>query len=121
MYQDPNYNEVSVDVDMFVENPLPEPLSLIQKIFLVIKEILCRIIWKRKEIEKEHYPLPFDLIFAHIRNLNDEKNEESHKKIGIYIIRNKITNDIIVTKDNINTIKSQYNSNNYEIIEQEHK
>lgn len=139
---DPNYNEVSTDVDMYVEGKVQKSYSffkkIIDKILLVIKRIWYRIIGKKEIVYK---PEPSDLRYVHIGDLTDEKLKEMARKPSddivyskddalksfstdrcivsnpsTYIIRNRITGSVVITKGDIISLRAQYN-NDYEIVE----
>lgn len=152
MQDDPNYNEVATDVDMYVDKPILKPISfmkkIINRIFLAIKNFWSKIRRKKSVVYK---PEPVGLKYVHINDLTEEKLKElgrnpiesfddgkgitvgvfnskddaaknmfSDKKVisfpSTYIVRNRKTGSVIITKGTIDTLKSQYN-NDYEIVE----
>jgi hypothetical protein len=107
---DPNYNEVSTDVDMYVERNNIKPFSfikkIIDKIILVIKRFWDKIDG-REEIEMD------DKIVDVLSKLIVEES----KKVSFYAVKNKINGNIVLTNGNIEILKKQFDSNNYEITE----
>ena len=114
MKEDPNYNEVSMDVDMYVPGFVPNPPSFLQKILLVIKRFWHRIIGKKEKVYK---PESLDLRYVHVGDLNEKNLKEMKGGIGLYIVRNRISGSVVVTNGTLDSLKKLYDGRDYEIVE----
>ena len=127
MHDDPNYLEVSKDVDMYVYEPIPKTPSLFQRIInaicLAFKNIYGKIYGK--EIEKVYSPSkpietyksePVDLKYVHVKDLNSENIKGLGTNAGIYFIRNRKTGRVTMTSGGVGYIKAMFNDD-HEVVE----
>jgi len=119
--KDPNYNEVSAEVDMYVEKtfiqrPLPFIQKIINKILLVIRDFWNRMMGKNK-LEVIYKPEPIDLKYVVLKDLTDEKLKDMGSSIGLYAIRNRRTGSVVITNGTARSIRAQFNNDDFEIVE----
>ena len=88
--------------------------QIINQIFLVIKRIWNRLLSKKEIVYK---PEPVDLKYVHVKDLTEIKLKKMQTLSGTFIVRNRITGSVVVTCGSADTIKLQYNENDYEIVD----
>lgn len=136
--RDPNYNEVSTEVDMKVDGQFKKFILFVGQrmysFYLAIKNICSKIKIKNEPIYK---PEPADLKYIVLKDLTEENSkgmcrehigkdryysfetlsEKPQNTYGLYIVRNRKTGRVIITNGTIHSIRSQYNNDDYEIVE----